>query len=49
MCPDGWFEISAVKNDPRTQTESFKPDWLTLKDQCLQKARWIAIHGYIKV
>ena len=43
------LSVGGQKVNTRTQTESLKPEWLTLKDQCLQKARWKPICVYIKV
>ena len=46
-----WFvrRIGGQKANTRTRTESLKPEWLTLKDQCLQKTKWRSMRGYIKV
>ena len=43
------LSVGGQKVSTRTQTESLKPEWLTLKGQCIQKTKWRSICGYIKV
>ena len=41
--------MEGQKHNQRTQRESINAEFLTLKDQCLQKTKWRSICGYIKV
>ena len=41
--------MEGQKHNQRTQRESIKVEFLTSKDQCLQKPSWKPVCGFIKV